>query len=266
MSDEVKGYGWRPVVKADLGNYRPQSAKVMKGGLFVRAEIKSHMEKYGVKLSECQPSDVAAFESFADYLSRAFAEGARPVDTASNSLIAPCDGYITAHFINSMGLIPVGNHMYSVRKLLGGDSRAKDFNEGMALILRLDEGDPHRFVYPDDGACGDRFTLAAEKDMEDSMFFSARSCTFMDMKHFFGMAQVETCGNAKGVEQFAGDDSLVFVKGQEKGRFLCGDAGILMLFKKGMMFPDDEIMVNTREGLETRVRQGEKIGIAIAVG
>ena len=266
MSNEIRGYGWRPVVKAELSNYRPQSGKIMKGGLFVRAEIKNHMEKYHVDLSCCTPSDAAEFENFADYLSRSFAQGARQIDAAANSLIAPCDGYITAHFINSMCLIPVGSHMYSVEKLLGGDTRAKEFAEGMALILRLDEGDPHRFVYPDDGACGDSFTIAAEKNMEDSMCFGARSCTFMDTKHFFGMAQVETCGNAKGVEQFPLGESPVFAKGQEKGRFLCGGAGLLLLFKKGMMFPDDEIMVNTRNGLETRVKLGEKIGVAIAVG
>lgn len=263
MSNEIRGYGWRPVARGDLAAYRPQSLRIMKGGLFVRAEIKSHMEKYGVELSCCEPSDPAAYENFSDYLSRRFAEGARPVDEGPQSLIAPCDGYLSAHFINSMGLIPVGSHMYSVRKLLGGDARANDFAEGMALILRLTESDPHRFIYPDDGACGDSFPLSAEKDMEDSLFFGARYVTFLETRHFHGMAQVEACGNAKGVEQFPLGQSPVYAKGQEKGRFLCGGAGILLLFRKGMMFPDDEIMVNTRDGLETRVKQGEKIGLAI---
>lgn len=265
MSNEIKGYGWRPVVKADLGSYRPQANKI-KSGLFVRAEIKNHMEKYNVDLSCCEPSDAGEYETFADYLSRGFAEGARQIDENANSLIAPCDGYITAHFVNSMCLIPVGSHMYSVDKLLGGDSRAKEFAEGMALIIRLDEADSHRFAYADSGTLGDVTTLSAERNLEDSMFFGARSCTFMNTTHFHTIAQVETCGNAKGVEQFDLGESPVFAKGQDKGRFLCGGAGILLLFKKGMMFPDDEIMVNTREGLETRVHRGEKIGVAISVG
>lgn len=265
MSNEIKGYGWRPVVKADLGSYRPQPHKI-RSGLFARVEIKNHMEKYGVDLSCCEPSGAGDYENFSDYLSRAFAEGARQIDEGANSLIAPCDGYITAHFVNSLCMIPVGNHMYSVEKLLGGDSRAREFAEGLALVIRLDEADPHRFVYADSGMGSDAAVIAAERQDEDCMFFGARSCTFMNTTHFHTVVQVETCGNAKGVEQFALGESPVFTKGQDKGRFLCGGAGIIMLFKKGMMFPDDEFMVNTRNGLETRIQMGEKIGVAISVG
>lgn len=265
MSNEIKGYGWRQVVKGDLNRYRPQSIKI-KSGLFVRAEIKNHADKYKVDLSCCEPSDAGEYETFSDYLSRSFADGVRPIDENPNSLIAPCDGYITVHFINSMCMIPVGNHMYSVDKLLDGDSRAKEFSEGLALVIRPDEADPHRFIYVDSGMVSDAAMIPAERNMEDSVFFGARSCTFMNTTHFYTIAQVETCGNSKGVEQFSLGESPVFTKGQNKGRFLCGGACIMMLFKKGMMFPDDEIMVNTRMGLETRVHMGEKIGVAIAVG
>ena len=97
------------------------------------------------------------------------------------------------------------------------------------------------------------------------MFFGPRCCTVMNTKRCHGVVQVEACGNPKGVEQFAPEgEHPVFVKGQDKGRFLCSTAGIILLFKKGMVFPDDEFMANTRRGLETRVRMGEKIGIAIA--
>ena len=265
MGNEIKGYGWREVVKRDFNRYRPQSSKI-KSGLFVRAEIKNHVEKYGVDLSCCQPEDAGEYETFSDYLSRSFAEGARRIDDNPNSLIAPCDGYITVHFINSMCMIPVGDHMYSVDKLLDSDSRAKEFAEGLVLVVRPGEADPHRFVYVDSGMVSDTAVVPAERNMEDSMFFGPRNCTFMNTTHFHGIAQVETCGNAKGVEQFALGESPVFAKGQDKGRFLCGGAGIMILFKKGVMFPDDEIMVNTRMGLETRVHMGEKIGVAIAAG
>lgn len=262
MSNEIKGYGWRPVVKRDLDSYRPHSSKI-KSGLFVRAEIKNHMEKYNVDLSCCDPNDAGEYETFSDYLSRGFAEGARQIDANPNSFIAPCDGYITAHFVNSMRLIPIGNHMYSVDKLLDEDPRAREFAEGLALVVRLSEADPHRFYYADSGMVSDTAVIPAERNNEDSMFFAARSCTFMNTAHFHTVVQVETCGNAKGVEQFTLGETPVFAKGQGKGRFLCGSAGIMLLFKKGVMFPDDEIMVNTRMGFETRVNMGEKIGVAI---
>lgn len=264
MSNEIRGYGWRPVIQANRGKYLPAQNKI-KSGLFARVEIKNHMEKYGVDLSCCAPDDTAAYENFSDYLSRSFKEGERPIDADPNALICPCDGYLTAHFINNLCTIAVSGHMYSVEKLLDHDAAAKEFAEGLALIFRIDDADPHRFIQIDDGMISDFQTLSAEKNQEDSLFFGPRSYTLMNLRHFHTVAQIEACGNPKGVEQFAPEgEHPVFVKGQDKGRFLCSTAGIILLFKKGMVFPDDEFMANTRMGLETRVRMGEKIGIAIA--
>ena len=264
MSNEVTGYGARPVIKAEKSKYLP-SANKLKLGLFPKVEIRNHMEKYGVDLSLCDPDDPAAYENFADYLARGFKEGQRPVDESAGSLICPCDGWLTAHFINNLCTIPVNGHMYSVDKLLGGEGDAREFAEGTALIIRLDESDPHRFIYIDDGVLCDVRMLDAEKNQEDSMFFGPRCCTIMNTKRFHGVAQVEACGNPKGVEQLGDSESPAFRRGEVKGRFLCSTAGIILLFKKGMMSPDDEFMVNTRNSLETRVRMGEKLGVAISM-
>ena len=132
-------------------------------------------------------------------------------------------------------------------------------------MIRLDETDPHRFIHIDDGVTVDVRRLDAEKNTEESMFFGPRTCTLMNTRRFHGVAQVEACGNVKGVEQLNEGESPAFSRGEVKGRFLTSKAGIILLFKKGMMFPDDEFMVNTRNGLETRVRMGEKLGVAISM-
>ena len=264
MSSEVRGYGARPVIEAKKSKYLPVSNK-LKLGLFPKAEIKKHMEKYNVDLSVCDPDDASAYENFGDYLARDFKEGTRPLDQSHGSLICPCDGWLTAHFINNLCTIPVNGHMYSVDKLMGGEGDAKEYAGGIALIIRLDEADPHRFFYIDDGVVCDVRQLDGEKNQEDSMFFGHRTCTVMNTKRFHGVVQVEACGNPKGVEQLGDSESPAFRRGEVKGRFLCSTAGIILLFKKGMMFPDDEFMVNTRNSLETRVRMGEKLGVAISM-
>ena len=265
MSGEVRGYGARPVIEAKKSKYLPVVNK-LRLGLFPKAEIKIHMEKYGVDLSVCDPDDPSEYENFGDYLARAFREGERPVDGAPNSLICPCDGWLTAHFINNLCTIPVNGHMYSVDKLMGGEGDAKDFVGGLALIIRLDEADPHRFINNDDGVICDVRRQKKKKNQEGSMFFGPRTCTVMNTRRFHGVVQVEACGNPKGVEQLGQDDNNpAFRRGEVKGRFLCSTAGIILLFKKGMMFPDDEFMVNTRNCLETRVRMGEKLGVALSM-
>lgn len=264
MSNNASGYGARPVINVDKSKYLPAQNK-LKIGLLPKIEIKNHMEKYGVVLTDCDPDNAAGYESFADYIARPYKEGRRPVDQSHNSLICPCDGWLTAHFVNNLCTIPVNGHMYSIGKLLGSDEDAREFAEGIALMIRVDEADSHRFIHFDDGVTVDVRQLDAEKNTEETMFFGPRTVTVMTTKRFHGAAQVEACGNPKGVEQLGSSETPVFRRGEVKGRFLCSPAAIIMLFKKGMMMPDDEFMVNTRKGLETRVKMGEKLGVALTM-
>ena len=50
-------------------------------------------------------------------------------------------------------------------------------------------------------------------------------------------------------------------KGDEKGHFAFGGSTVVILFEKGKVKFDDDLLENTKNGLETTVRMGEKIGI-----
>ena len=52
-----------------------------------------------------------------------------------------------------------------------------------------------------------------------------------------------------------------FVKrGDEKGNFAFGGSTIVLITEKNAVKPDEDILNNSREGIETRVFMGEKIG------
>lgn len=48
------------------------------------------------------------------------------------------------------------------------------------------------------------------------------------------------------------------VRGEEKGYFEYGGSTIILMFKKNTIIPDEDIMVNTANNCETKVRLGEK--------
>ena len=54
------------------------------------------------------------------------------------------------------------------------------------------------------------------------------------------------------------------VRGEEKGYFEYGGSTIILMFKKNTIIPDEDIMVNTANNCETKVRLGEKIGTCIS--
>ena len=53
-------------------------------------------------------------------------------------------------------------------------------------------------------------------------------------------------------------------RGSEKGYFEFGGSTVILMFEKGAVVPDTDIAKNSREGFETVVRMGERVGIGAA--
>ena len=51
-------------------------------------------------------------------------------------------------------------------------------------------------------------------------------------------------------------------RGQEKGYFQFGGSTVVLLLKKDTAILDEDILENSRNGIETLVKFGEKIGIS----
>ena len=59
------------------------------------------------------------------------------------------------------------------------------------------------------------------------------------------------------------DGKAAVLRGEEKGYFAFGGSTVILCLKKDQVMIDEDILVNSREGYETRVMQGERIGIAM---
>lgn len=263
MSDVEKGYGARAVRQRTIKDSRVKRCKIV-WKMFSSSAISKHIKQYNVDLSESICKDAKSFRSFCDYYARELKPEARVFDAQPDVLTSPCDGWISAHFINSFSLIPQNDNLYSIEKLLGGSVNAKEFAEGFAIIIQLDEADVHSFSFFDGGTVCEKKRLAAEKDKNSAFIFGDRMCSIIKTDNFNTAAQIEICGNPKGIEQYDIDESHMVSRGRLKGRFICGNAAVVMLFKKGTIHPDDEILVNTGAGRQTRVLAGERIGMAIS--
>ena len=49
-------------------------------------------------------------------------------------------------------------------------------------------------------------------------------------------------------------------RGQEKGNFAFGGSTIIYMTQKGCVIPDQDILANSQEGVETKIQIGSKIG------
>ncbi|TRX74018.1 archaetidylserine decarboxylase [Pseudomonas mangiferae] len=117
---------------------------------FKDAFISRFARHYQVDMGEAQVEDLAAYEHFNAFFTRALKEGARPLDTTPGAVLSPADGGIS-----QLGRIEHGRifqakgHSFSALELLGGDAeRAAPFMGGEFATVYLSPRDYHRVHMP----------------------------------------------------------------------------------------------------------------------
>ena len=91
---------------------------------------------------------------------------------------------------------------------------------------------------------------------------NCREYTVMDTKNFGRLAQIEVGAMLVGrVENYKGA-GVTFRRGEEKGFFEYGGSTVLLLLGAGAAQIREDILRASKDGRETPVRLGERIGIA----
>lgn len=79
--------------------------------------------------------------------------------------------------------------------------------------------------------------------------------------HFDDIIMVEVGALLVGV--IHNHEKKTFKKGEEKGYFELGGSTIVIFLKPGTVRIDEDIIRHSTNGIETKVRQGEAIGIHV---
>ncbi len=137
------------------------------------------------------------------------------------------------------------------------------------IIVRLAPADYHRYHFPANGKIGsgnkiDGYYYSvspyAIKDNFGVFCENKRELTTLETSEY-GDILISEIGATMvgGIEQTYTPHTDV-KKGEEKGYFTFGGSSVLLLFEKGKVRIDDDILKNTKNGYETKVSVGEKIG------
>ena len=204
---------------------------------------------------------VDSFGSFNDFFTR---QRVNHTFAASDELIAVADSRLTAYPVSEKLRLHIKHSEYTLREIVGEDMPLSPFAGGTCLVFRLAVQDYHRYVFPDDGETvktvsipGVLHTVRAISEQERVYARNHRVCTLMETKHFGPMLQAEV--GALMVGRIRNHPVRRFSRLQEKGYFEFGGSTILLLVPQGVAI-DADILEKTREGIETKVTLGEKIG------
>ncbi|MDE6426578.1 MAG: phosphatidylserine decarboxylase [Ruminococcus sp.] len=229
---------------------------------FIRKFIKKH---------KLDTSDyvMKGFNSYNEFFTRKIKPGKRIIDYHTDHLISPCDSKLSVYRVSRDSIFKIKNSLYRVSDLLANEFLSRRYEGGYCFIYRLEVDDYHRYCYIDDGSKTENVFIQGEFHTVNPIALrhyniykrNSREYTVLHTDNFGDVVHMEVGALMVGrICNHHGEH--YFVKGEEKGLFKFGGSTIVQLFEKNTVRPDYDIIKNTREGFETIVHYGEKVGTA----
>ena len=246
-----------------------------------KVAVKTFGKAVGVDFSEVN-DPLSSFASVQEFFVRELRPGVRPIDTAEDAVVSPCDGaWGMSGVIDEGTLLQVKGRPYRAADLLNDTEMALHFDGGNFATFYLSPKDYHRFHTPlpgrivrADSVPGTLWPVNnAGVALVDSLFAqNERLIAYLsldeksDIPDIAMVAVGATCvgkvlvtfddlttniGSGCRVERY-GESGPLFEKGAEWGRFLFGST-IVMLTRKGVLDIDFQAPY-------TMLRLGTRIG------
>lgn len=211
------------------------------------ALIRGFVRLFPVDTSEAALPVPDGYASFNDFFTRELKPGARPVDDADGTLIAPADGTISeAGDVVQGRLLQAKGVYYSLEDLLATDlADAANFADGTFVTIYLAPQDYHRVHAP----AGGRLTAARHVPGD---LFSVNEATARRLPGLFARNERLVCHFSTA----AGPLALIFVGALNVGSITTRWSGELRPRRRGVVRELDL----GRSGEDLEVEKGELLG------
>lgn len=240
-----------PVFSKINGIYNSTSAS--------RSKINGFIKEYGIDMSGYEKKQ---YSSFNDFFTRKRINIC--FDRNEKAFISPADSKLTVYRITDDMKVKVKQSIYTINELVGEKSGLEKFSGGNCLVFRLSMDDYHRYCFIDDGEVikhryikGKLHTVSSVSSKCKVYSHNTRVCDYMDTRNFGRVIFIEV--GALLVGKINDRKKRKFSKGEEKGYFELGGSTIVILTNDAVKI-DDDILHQSKKGIETKVKYGEKIG------
>ena len=222
-----KHLGWparqimtNPILTAIIGAYMDTKLSTRRISGFIRANA--------LNMSDYIKQD---YRCFNDFFTRQVKAGARPINTDRDTLISPCDGYMSAFKISSDSEFAIKNSYYNVDGFKSRNWHIQGrYHPVQPIVVR-------------------KRPVFMQNTREYCMLYT---------ENFGTVVQIEVGACLVGkIENYR--QAGVIHRGEEKGLFRFGGSTIVLLFKEGVLDLPQEIFEQTLHGREKPVIFGSAI-------
>lgn len=230
-----------------------------------RGKVKKFMARYKIDVSDCTVQEFHDFNAFFTRQRKNYVN-----QTSDRELPAVADSKLTALPIADDSVFSVKGVPYTTAELLDNAALAEAYRGGLCLIFRLSPDDYHRYAYPDSGTREQEVRIpgvlhTVNPIAADLKVYrrNARCYSLLHTAHFGDVVQMEVGALLVGkiVNHKTGGGAVE--KLEEKGYFEYGGSTVILLLQRGAVQMDEDILHYSTQGIETKVRLGERIGAAL---
>lgn len=233
-----------------------------------RKKIAPFVRKMGIQPSECA-SGLDGYATFHDFFIRETDYAKRPINPDPQVCVSPVDGKVLVYAsVGRDAHFRIKRSSFNLSAFVGNEAVADRFSGGAMAVCRLSLADYHHFHFPDSGRpaapvsiegfchAGGPYSLRRL-----TPFFSEnrRVLTSFESDHFSSMLIVEIGALTVGSIVQTYPPGQWVAKGDRKGYFDLGST-VVLLFQKGAIQFDSDLLANTERDLETYVRYGDSLG------
>lgn len=185
-------------------------------------------------------------------------------------LVSPCDANISVwDNVNKDSIIQAKNQTYKLEELLKSSKLANEFDGGTCIRFRLSPYHYHRAHFFDES------TIAFSKKINGALHTvnpvawdkvkkvyceNKRIVNKLITKNFGEVILIEIGALFVGSIVHVAELAKKYDRGDELSYFKFGGSMIMLLFKKDTVCIDEDILMQSALGYESKVKVGEKIG------
>jgi len=243
---------------------KPSSAK----------HIRSFADFHQLPMDENLDS-IESYKTFNEFFFRKLKPEARPIAEPGNNRRAvsgaDCRCMVFPEVQKATEIWIKGKN-FSLAGLLADPELAKRFEGGSMIIFRLAPQDYHRFHLPISGVVksrkpidGEYYTVSpmAVRTDVDVFTMNKRVVSLLESPDFGTCAFVSVGATCVASIHFTKEVGQSFNKGDEYGYFAFGGSTCIALFEKGKIKFDDDLVKHSEKPIETYIKMGEGIGVAL---
>lgn len=236
---------------------------------FSAREIAPFIARFGMDSAEFLDAP-ETFRTFNEFFSRRLHPEARPIAGGDETVIFPADGrHLLVPDLAVASPIYAKGRRFDLASFLGDAELAERFAGGSAVLSRLCPTDYHRFHFPLAGCNGKPRPIDGDLYSVNPIALSRTLRYLHENKRRVTAVENPTIGiylfveigatNVGSIVETAPSGGKV-EKGAEKGYFRFGGSMVATLFRRGCFEPSDDLVAQSRLGLELYARMGDRMG------